>query len=77
MKLQRWSKSGSTKTRSDRCVPDSCDVIGRSVLKGLVERTKDSAVIAMDAVQVAQSQVAENGSVIYTNVSFVLLVYEL
>ena len=38
MKLQRWSKSG--------------DVIGLSVLKGLVEKTKDSAVIAMDAMQV-------------------------
>ena len=51
--LQRWSKSGSNKTQSDRCVPDPCDVIGLSVLKSLVERTKDYAVIAMDAVQVA------------------------
>ena len=56
MKLQRWSKSCSTKTRADRCarcVPDPCDVIGLLVLKGLVERKNDSAVIAMDAVQVA------------------------
>ena len=53
MKLQKCSKSGSTKTRSDRCVPDPCDVIGLTVLKGLIERTKDSVVIAMDAVQIA------------------------
>ena len=53
MKVQTWSKSGLTKTRSDRWVPDPCDVIGLSVLKGLIERTNVSAVIAMNAVQIA------------------------